>query len=117
MPPMRLALATLLLACAAQAQEPLFVTPDPQSTQPRFFSAFDGHVYFLADAVPDPSQLQGTWRTDGTAAGTEYLFGLNWLGRRPSSTATSTSSPSTRRRTAAPARPTYSASMAPPPRA
>ena len=74
-------LLLLALAGAAHAQEPLFVTPDPRSQSLAFIESVGDRVYFLADAVPDPTQIVGTWRTDGTTAGTEYVSGLNWVGQ------------------------------------
>lgn len=76
----RLAFSLLALAASAHAQVPLSATPDPQSSAPLFLSEFDGEVYALGDAAPDPDEVQGTWRTDGTPEGTDYLFGLNWRG-------------------------------------
>ena len=76
----RLAFSLLALAASAHAQVPLSATPDPQSSIPLFLSEFDGEVYALGDAAPDPQEVQGTWRTDGTPEGTDYLFGLNWRG-------------------------------------
>ena len=78
---MRATLLCLALAATASAQEPLYVSPDPQSTQPRWAQAFDGLVYFLAESPPASGDVQGTWRTDGTVDGTEFVSPVNWLGR------------------------------------